>query len=422
MTDDGEHRTVPSLSGAPWLAAPETRAVLAAIAAGGFEARIVGGAVRNALLGHTVKDIDIATTALPGDVIRLAEAAGLRAIETGAGHGTITVIAQHRSFEVTTLRRDIETFGRHARVTFTTDWSEDAQRRDFTINALYCDAAGTLHDPLGGYADLLQRRVRFIGDAEARIREDYLRILRFFRFTAEYAEGSPDADGLAATVALADGLDRLSPERIRSELLRLLTATRAVEIVSVMAHVGLVQRLLGAGDALATFARLAAIEEGLGRDPDALLRLAALAAPQPGTATEVLAERLKLSNAESERLARAVMPDPAFHPATPEHEARAFLYRFGTEAYCDGMLLAWARGSARPEDPHWRNRLELARRWSPPKLPVRGADLLGAGLAEGPAIGSIVRAFEDWWIAEDFPSDELQLARRLSDLVKAHRH
>jgi poly(A) polymerase len=410
---------VPSLADAPWLQAPDTRAVLAALGAGGFEARVVGGAVRNALLGQPVKDIDIATTALPQDVIRAAGQAGLRAVATGLDHGTVTVIAHHRPFEVTTLRRDIETFGRHARVTFTTDWSEDAARRDFTINALYCDAAGTVHDPLGGYPDLAARRVRFIGEAADRIREDYLRILRFFRFTAEYAAGAPDPVGLAASVAAAGGMAQLSAERVRAELLRLLAAPRAVEIVAVMIETGIVETLIGVAGDVALLGRLTAIETALEAPPDPILRLAALAGA--GRGLSALGERLRLSNAEAERLARLVMPDPAFLPESAERDARAFLYRFGTEAFSDGVRIAWARSGAPADSARWRDRLSLPERWPVPQLPVGGADLLDRGLAAGPAIGRVIRAFEDWWIAEDFPREEMRLAKKLSDLVKANR-
>lgn len=415
--EDGKEK-LPSLAGAPWLAAAGTRAVLDAISQGGFQARIVGGAVRNALLGVPVKDVDIATTALPQDVIRLAAAAGLGAVPTGVQHGTVTVIASHSPIEVTTLRRDIETFGRQARVTFTTDWAEDAARRDFTLNALYCDADGTVHDPLAGYPDLVARRVRFIGDARDRIREDYLRILRFFRFTAAYGEGPPDAEGLAASVALASGLDQLSAERIRGELLRLLAAPRAVEILGGMASAGLIERLIGTSGDIATLERLADIERALGRDADPLLRLAALSGGNRHLTA--LGARLRLSNAESERLARLVLPDPAFDPATDASEARAFLYRFGVEAFRDGVLIAWARCEAPADSSRWRERFLLPLRWKVPELPVRGADLLERGLAQGPSIGRIVRAFEDWWIAEDFPEDKARLARALSDLVKAN--
>lgn len=409
----------PSLVGAEWLAAPETRAVLAALAAGGYEGRVVGGAVRNALLGQPVKDIDIATAALPEDVIRLAQTAGLRAIATGLEHGTVTVIAHHRPFEVTTLRRDIETFGRHARVTFTTDWAEDAARRDFTINALYCDAAGTVHDPLGGYPDLAARRVRFIGEAADRIREDYLRILRFFRFTAEYADGAPDPVGLAASIAAADGLSQLSAERIRAELFRLFAAPRALPIVSAMAETGFVRRLIGVLGDTALLAHLAAIEAALGVPADPILRLAALAGA--GRELTTLGERLRLSNAESERLARLVILDPALRPSSAEKEARAFLYRFGSEAFSDGVKIAWAKSGDPADDARWHERLTLPERWPVPQLPARGADLLERGLAAGPAVGRVIRAFEDWWIAEDFPRDEMRLAKKLSDLVKANR-
>lgn len=411
-----------TLAGAAWLVAPETAAVLAAIINGGFSARVVGGAVRNGLLGRQVKDIDIATTATPEDVSSLAERAGLKAVPTGAAHGTVTVIAGHRPFEVTTLRRDVETDGRHARVAFTTDWVEDARRRDFTINALYCDREGIIHDPLGGMDDLARRRVRFIGDPRDRIREDYLRILRFFRFTAEYAAGAPDADGIAACIALADGLDRLSAERVRAEVLRLVASPRATEIAAVMDESGLLKRVLGTDPDVGTFANLVAIEDALERTPEAVLRLAALAALPHGFSVAALTSHLKLSNAEAERLARAVMPDPALAPKAPDREARGFAYRFGNDALSDALLLTWARSGDPPDDARWNGRLAIALRWKPPPLPIRGADLLDAGLAEGPAIGCVVRAFEDWWIANDFPTDEMRLARKLSDLVKANRN
>lgn len=424
MTSVSGERAPPSLADAPWLKQPETRAVLDALTDGGFEARVVGGAVRNALMGTPVKDLDIATTALPEDVIRLAEAAGLKAVPTGLDHGTVTVVAGRHPFEVTTLRRDIETFGRHARVTFTTDWAEDAARRDFTINALYCDAHGTVHDPLGGYPDLAARRVRFIGRAEDRIREDYLRILRFFRFTAEYAAGAPDSAGLAASMTLADGLTQLSGERIRAELLRLLAAPHGAEIVRIMAEAGLVARLIGDDGAwdVRLLVRLQEIEAALDRTADPVLRLAALVAPVRGAARDTLARRLRLSNAEAERLSRAALPDRAFLPDADERMARAYLYRYGADAFRDGVLLAWAASDAASDDAAWQTRFHLPERWPVPSLPVRGGDLVDKGLAEGPAIGRVVRAFEEWWITHDFPTDRLRLAKALSDLVKANRN
>src|SRR6185312_6892628 len=220
MADPPPTRQLPSLAGADWLARRETQAVFAALAAKGFAARAVGGAVRNALLGCPVVDVDIATPARPEQVIAAAQAAGLAAVPTGLAHGTVTVIAAHVAHEVTTLREDVEAHGRHATVAFTDDWAADARRRDFTINALYCSAGGEVFDPLSGYADLMARRVRFIGDAGERIREDYLRILRFFRFTAAYGEGPPDRPALDACVRERAGLAVLSGERMREEMLR----------------------------------------------------------------------------------------------------------------------------------------------------------------------------------------------------------
>jgi poly(A) polymerase len=418
MASENRAVTPPSLAGAEWLARAETRAVMGAIEDGGFAARIVGGAVRNALLREPVKDIDIATPALPTDVMRLAEAAGLRALPTGIEHGTVTVIVGHSPFEVTTLRRDIETFGRHARVTFTTEWAEDARRRDFTMNALYCGSDGTIHDPLGGYPDLLSRHVRFIGDAHERIREDYLRILRFFRFTAEYAEGKHDPEGLCASIELMAGVDQLSGERIRVELLRLLSATAAVATLFVMDSAGVLGHALGEPSDVHAFARLASIEQELGRDPDPILRLAALAVLKPGSALS-LRDRLKLSGHEFERLARMALPDAAFDPRAPEREACAFLYRHGTQAFVDGALLAWARSGDAPSEPTRRARVSLPLRWQAPPLPVRGSDVVALGVAAGPAVGSVLRTFEDWWISEGFPSDRDRIAAALARFARA---
>ena len=281
--------------------------MLASIRRGGHGARVVGGAVRNALLGRPVADIDIATTATPEQVVELAHANGLKTIATGLQHGTVTVVADGHPFEVTTLRHDLETYGRHAKVAFTDDWHADASRRDLTLNALYCEADGTIFDPLNGIGDLLARRVRFIGDARQRIREDYLRILRFFRFTAEYSSGPPDAEGIAAAVAERQGLAGLSSERVRAELVRLLAAPGAVPVCRAMAGHGLLTAIVPVAPRIETFARLAAIERASANAPDAALRLAALAV---AVADDVprLAQHLRLSGAERAVLARAGAP------------------------------------------------------------------------------------------------------------------
>ncbi len=410
---------IPSLAHAEWLKRPATGAVLNALQAGGAEARVVGGAVRNALMGFSVKDVDVATTALPDDVMRLAADAGLHAVPTGIEHGTVTVVAEHVPVEVTTLRRDIETFGRHARVTFTRDWTEDAQRRDFTINALYCSADGTVHDPLGGYPDLVVRRVRFIGDAAERIREDYLRILRFFRFFATYDPAPrPDADGLAAAIAEKAGLAQLSGERIRGELLLLLAAPRAVEAARTMQEGGLIGPLLGVAGDVGRLARLVAIETALAREPDPLLRLAALALGPHADATR-LQERLRLSSAETTRLSGAGVRHAAFSPASGERDAQAYIYRHGPQAFTDGALMAWASSGDAPDDAARALRVRLPERWQAPELPLRGADVLALGVLPGPQVGRVISAFEAWWIAEGFPADHERAKAKLDELVRA---
>ena len=417
MERAGDSGRLPSLAGAKWLIEPATCAVFAALLAEGAEARAVGGAVRNALMGTPVKDIDIATTALPDDVMRLAKKAGLHAVPTGIEHGTVTIIAQHVPFEITTLRRDIETFGRHARVTFTTDWREDALRRDFTMNALYCDADGTAHDPIGGYGDLVARRVRFIGDAHARIREDFLRILRFFRFSAQYGNGVPDAEGLAATIAERSGLADLSGERVRAELLLLLAAPAAVEVVRVMDEARFLEPWIGNPANVERLARLADIETAIQREGDPVLRLAALARDDDLKDPKRLQDRLRLSAEETTQLARAGVCDPALEPGPDERAAQAFLYRHGADCFIDGTLMAWARSNDRPNDAKRMRHIQLPQRWKVPELPVRGSDLLELGVPAGPEVGRLIAAFEDWWIAQDFPSEPERVRAKLSELI-----
>lgn len=408
--------SLPRIAGADWLERPETQAVFAAVTKGGHVIRAVGGAVRNALLGQPVKDVDLATTARPEEVADLAQRARLKVIPTGLAHGTVTVVSGGAPYEVTTLRRDVETFGRHARVAFADDWTEDAARRDFTMNALYCDPDGTVFDPLGGYPDLAVGRVRFIGDARARIREDYLRILRLFRFYAEYGEGPLDSDSLAACEAERKGLRRISGERIRVELLRLLAAPRAVEAAVAMSETRVLPIAAGQRNPAPRFFRLIEIERRLGRAPDPVLRLGALAVAEASD-VEWLIQRLRPSNAEAERLSRATGREEAFDPAAPEAEAKRLLYRIGPDAYTDGALLAWARSNDPIDDARRRVRLDLPNRWTAPAMPFRGADLLALGVPPGPEIGRILTAFEAWWIAEDFPSDPARLRAKLLELA-----
>ena len=285
-----------SIAGAQWLKDADLQRLLSALNAGGEEARIAGGAVRNALLGEAVADVDIATTTPPEETIRRAEAAGFKTIPTGIDHGTITVIAGRRPFEVTTLRADVETDGRRAKVIFGRDWKADAERRDFTINALYAEADGTVVDLVGGLADLESRMLRFIGDAEARIREDYLRILRFFRFFAWYGSGRPDAEGLKACARLKDGLDQLSAERVWSELKKLLAAPDPSRALLWMRQTGVLSQVLPESEkwGIDAIHGLMAAERDLGWAADAMLRLEAIVPPD-AKRMQVLAERLRLS-------------------------------------------------------------------------------------------------------------------------------
>lgn len=412
-----EGAPLPRLDDAEWLIRPQTQAVFRAIEAGGYSARAVGGVVRNALLGEAVADVDIATTAPPGEVMRLAAAAGLRGVATGLEHGTVTVVADHIPFEVTTLREDIETFGRHARVAFTEDWAADARRRDFTINALYCDASGAVHDPLGGYHDVLARRVRFIGDAGERIREDYLRILRFFRLTAVHAAGPPDQEGLSAAVRERAGLAKLSGERVRQELMRLLSAPRAPEVVRIMRDHGLLTAVLPVAPRPEMMRRLADIERALALQGDPVLRLAALTVEIIEDA-ERLRTRLRLSAAEFEKLARTVEAPPALKPGMDERKAEALLYRLGAEVMREFLLLNWARSAVDPGHPSGPALMRLPDSWRRPVFPVRGSDVLAAGVAPGKRVGEILRTLEDWWISEGFPDNDQQLHARLAALAK----
>lgn len=409
---------LPSLAGAEWLERSSTRAVMAAIAGAGHGVRAVGGAVRNALIGVPVRDVDLATTALPEEVMALAQAAGLKAVATGIEHGTVTIVAHHQPIEVTTLRKDVATDGRRAVVSFTTDWEADAARRDFTLNALYCDGDGTLHDPLGGYRDLTARRIRFIGDPHARIREDYLRILRFFRLFAEYGVGDPDEAGYAASITERGGLTLLSGERIRVELLRLLAAPRALEAVEAMSAGGILELLVGARPTSRVLSRLIAIERRLAGAPDAVLRLAALAVHEVDDAPR-LAERLKLANAEAARLAAAATYDVALLPRTGGPALHAFLYRHGLARFLDAELIDWARSDDPPDSGERLRRIEEARQWPPPELPFRGADVVALGVAKGTEVGRVLDVFEEWWIASDFPRDAELLRRRLAEIARA---
>ena len=392
-----------------WPFAAQLARLLDVLDRDGEEARVVGGAVRNALIGAPVHEVDVATTAVPDDVVRRAKAAGFKPVPTGIDHGTITVVIDKHPFEVTTLRTDVETFGRHAKVAFGRDWREDALRRDFTMNALSASRDGTVHDYASGLDDIEARRVRFIGDARRRIEEDYLRILRFFRFHAAYGHGHPDADGLAACIYERDGLDQLSRERVRMEMLKLVVAPRAAPTLAVMAHAGLLLRVLGGVPYLAAFENMAKAEAALGLVPDAARRLGALGVVIAEDA-ERLWQKLRLANAEHARLTAMAQNWRRFSPRADESVSRALLYRLKETAYTDSALFAWTRSQASDHDAPWRELVTLPQRWTPPAFPLKADDFMRRGIEKGPALGAALRTAEEAWIAAGFPDNAATLA------------
>jgi poly(A) polymerase len=415
------HRLEPQ----PWMTQPETVAVMAALASAGGEARFVGGCVRDALLGRPVTDVDIATHEPPERVMNLLARAGIKAVPTGIKHGTVTAVVGRKHFEITTLRRDVETYGRHARVEYTNDWAADAARRDFTMNALFCSIDGTVYDPFGGLADLRARRVRFVGDAEARIREDVLRLLRFFRFYAHYGAPPPDAEALAACRKLAPLLPTLSGERVCGETQKLLRAADPAGVIALMREEGVLLQILPEATNIARLRALVTVEGITPRDlvtrADPIRRLAALLDGKEASALAV-AQRLRFSNVERERLV-GLANGPTISPDLPQAVQHTLIYRLGPVRFRDRALVAWAgtiasgaRTDRRASD-GWIGVLRLAAEWPPPRFPVRGRDAVKLGVPPGPAVGTLIAALEDWWIAGDFKADRAACLAKLKDLV-----
>jgi poly(A) polymerase len=396
----------------PWMTTPETRRLLSALG----EGRFVGGAVRNALLGLAVTDIDIAVPMPPDETVKRLEKAEIKFVATGWEHGTVTAILGGQPFEVTSLRRDVETDGRHAVVTFTDDWEEDSGRRDFTMNALYAGADGEIFDYHDGIRDLIAGRVRFVGDALTRIREDYLRILRLFRFHAWYGKGEMDADALRATAAAKDGLGQLSGERIAKELLRLLECPGPVPAMRMMAASGILSELLPYALRLPRLEQLVAIDAEARFSPDPLLRLAALLPDDVAVARQV-SERLKLSNVERARLEALAMPGEKIPAQLSAAEVRRLLYRIGAARLRDLVLLSWAASPRGGAVIHWRMLLSIADGWERPRFPLTGHDAMTAGVPEGPEVGRLLGVVEAWWLEQDFAPDHAQLMEKLKNLI-----
>ena len=396
-----------------WLAWPETAAVVAALTATGAAVRFVGGCVRDAVAHRPVKDVDIATPLPPGEVMELLARAGIKAVPTGIEHGTVTAVVGDKTFEITTLRKDVATDGRHAQVEFTDDWIADARRRDFTINAMSCAPSGDVYDPFEGMRDLAHGKVRFVGRADQRVQEDYLRILRFFRFYGAYGRPAPDQDALAACRTHAAKLKTLSGERVRDELLRILVVPDPADICIHMRGLGVMAEILPEA-AQVTRLRLVnwlAVRGVLlpGLTPDPIRHLAALIETDAEGAAAV-AQRLRLSNADTDRLVALAAPE---HQVTPDLDALArekLLRRLGSERFLDLALLAWASEMTAAKLPgarsaQWRDMLEFATAWQGRIFPLKGRDLLALGMAPGPDMGRVLAAVEAWWEDGGYAAD-----------------
>lgn len=407
---------------ADWLKVPSLQQLLAALSEGGEEARVVGGAVRNTLLGEPVGDIDIASTTLPQETKARAEKCGFKVVPTGIDHGTVTVVAQGVPYEVTTLRADVETHGRQATVAFGRDWQTDAERRDFTVNALYVRANGDVVDHVDGLADIEARVLRFIGDAETRITEDYLRILRFFRFFAWYGTGRPDAAGLKASAKLKSHLQSLSAERVWSELKKLLSAPDPSRALLWMRQSGVLSQILPESEkwGIDGIHALVRSERDLGWKPDALLRLQTIVPPDAARMTE-LGKRLRLSNADKARLeawALADLPKPELF----DTGLIKLIYGGSRQAFIDRIKLALvsARAEAENDDQamiragQYSRLLEVAETADVPVFPLSGADLMRFGFEKGPELGKRLKALEAAWLASGFELTKENLLATLS--------
>lgn len=412
-----------------WMSADAAKQVIAALTAKGADVRFVGGCVRDAVLKRSIKDIDIGTPDPPETVIALLENSGIRVIPTGIDHGTVTALTGDMQFEITTLRLDLATDGRRAKVAYTDDWIADAARRDFTINALSCTPDGDIYDPFGGLADLGQGLVRFVGVPRERIEEDYLRLLRFFRFYAEFGRPPPDAESLAACRQYAPQLSCLSAERIRSELFRILLAPNAADTIALMRGEKVLEHVVPFADDIGRLRLISWLGSTAlridGVSPDPLRRLAALLVTDANGAARV-AERLRLSNRERDRLVAMCRPGADVTPTMTQRALRAVLYREGAELTRDWLLTAWAsemavgarRESARTQA--WIGLLETVESWRRPEFPLSGRDITELGIAEGPQVGELLADVEDWWIDGDFTADAAACRDRLAALIEGN--
>ncbi|NVD39457.1 CCA tRNA nucleotidyltransferase [Ensifer sp. HO-A22] len=414
-----------SVAGESWFSAPSLRRVFDLLNAEGGEARVVGGAVRNSLMGVPAGDVDMATTWHPQDVSDRAKAAGIKVVPTGIDHGTVTLVVDGTPYEVTTLRRDVATDGRRAEVAFGTDWKMDAERRDFTINALYANQKGEVIDDVGGLADIESRTLRFIGNAAERVAEDYLRILRFFRFFAHYGNGRPDADGLRACAQARSKLSTLSAERVWAETKKLLSAEDPGRALLWMRQAGVLTEILPetAKWGIDAIPELVAAERAFSWVPDPLLRLAAIVPPD-AERLEAMAARLRLSKAEAAYFSRFANA-PAIPAKTVDAALDRLLYRHGAEGISARLRLALSSARRKSEnDPSllaetaaFQRLLKRSEAWARPSFPLTGADVLKAGIPAGPRVGEILSELETLWVERNFSVDRANLVARLEALV-----
>lgn len=404
-----------------WVSHEPLQEILKALDAAGGAPMFVGGCVRDSLYGmppdfddpDARNDIDIATVLTPDETVKALEAAGMKAVPTGIDHGTITGVNKGMVAEITTLRADIATDGRHAEVAFTTDWDQDWRRRDFTINAMYLTPGLQLYDPAGGLDALERKAVCFIGEAEERIREDYLRILRFYRFSARYAD-ELDETGSAACRALREGLDQISKERIGQEMMKILSGPRRGFILPAMEADGILERVWPHPADIN-------VVSGLAEMPEAVSAEVMLAGLWPSADPVGIGAALRLSNAQDARRRDALEAATAFTDLAPdERQARVLVYHFGARAFRDGALIAMARiGEAAEADyDSWQSALALADNWHVPDFPITAQQLIDAGLAPGPDLGAALKRAEALWIERDFPIDDLSLAAIRQEAVQ----
>jgi poly(A) polymerase len=385
--------------------------IMAVLHQAGFPARMVGGAVRDGLLGMAVEEIDLATTATPPEMIQVLQAAGIKTVPTGIEHGTITAVKDGTGVEITTLRRDIETDGRHARVTFTDDWKEDAARRDFTINAMSQDADGVIHDYFGGQEDLRAGRLCFVGDARARLREDYLRLLRLFRFQAYYGKQPLDTAMVEAAREAVPFARDLSRERVWKEFGKILAAPQPLPVLRVMQEIGLLTALLPQAK-LDVLEKMLDAEKRISTPVSPLARLAALLAHEK-TDAAVLQNRFALSGAATQKLA-LLLQNPLAESAAPSpHSLATALYRYGIDLTSEFLLLL----AASDGEFDWDSVLPVLQKWQPKTFPLTGADILALDVLPGPEVGEILRRVEAWWIEQSFQPDKAACLRKAGEFL-----